>query len=142
VPYRGLSPALTDLLGGQVQVVSASMASMAEATRGGTSGGHTCSESIPGGDLVYKTTEDASLPASEPEPFYEPQAFNELQADTLAHLINELRDEWRKDHAVRSPSCAGKSRRCSLCSVNHTVSNLKNADVIDLPDWRWRRDVA
>jgi hypothetical protein len=109
---------------------------------GGTSGGHTCSESIPGGDLVYKTTEDASLPASEPEPFYEPQAFNELQADTLAHLINELRDEWRKDHAVRSPSCAGKSRRCSRCSVNHTVSNLKNADVIDLPDWRWRRDVA
>jgi len=35
VPYRGLSPALTDLLGGQVQVVSASMASSIEYMRAG-----------------------------------------------------------------------------------------------------------
>jgi tripartite-type tricarboxylate transporter receptor subunit TctC len=35
VPYRGLSPALTDLLGGQVQVMSASMASSIEYIRTG-----------------------------------------------------------------------------------------------------------
>jgi tripartite-type tricarboxylate transporter receptor subunit TctC len=35
VPYRGLAPALTDLLGGQVQVTFASMASSIEHIRGG-----------------------------------------------------------------------------------------------------------
>jgi len=35
VPYRGLSPALTDLLGGQVQVTFASMASSIEYVRAG-----------------------------------------------------------------------------------------------------------
>jgi tripartite-type tricarboxylate transporter receptor subunit TctC len=35
VPYRGLSPALTDLLGGQVQVTFASMASSIEHIRAG-----------------------------------------------------------------------------------------------------------
>jgi len=35
VPYRGLSPALTDLLGGQVQVTFASMASSIEYIRAG-----------------------------------------------------------------------------------------------------------
>jgi len=35
VPYRGLAPALTDLLGGQVQVTFASMASLIEYIRAG-----------------------------------------------------------------------------------------------------------
>jgi len=97
----------------------------------------------PGGDLVYKTTEDASLPASEPEPepFYEPQAFNELQADTLAHLINELRDEWRKDHAVEIAELRGQvSALLTLLGQkmgNVPIDTKTEAEVVELlPNWR------
>ena len=45
-------------------------------------------------ELVYKTTE---LPRPEPTPEPEPEPFTEYQSDVLAHVIVELRKEWREE---------------------------------------------
>src|SRR5262249_54524267 len=93
--------------------------------------------------VVSELMRIASLPASEPEPepFYEPQAFNELQADTLAHLINELRDEWRKDHAVEIAELRGQvSALLTLLGQkmgNVPIDTKTEAEVVELlPNWR------
>jgi hypothetical protein len=47
----------------------------------------------PGEELVFKVMEDARPPVPEPEP----EPFTEYQSDTIAHVIVELRKEWREE---------------------------------------------
>jgi hypothetical protein len=49
--------------------------------------------SDPGEGLVFKVMEDARPPVPEPEP----GPFTEYQSDVLAHVIVELRKEWREE---------------------------------------------
>src|SRR5262245_3533449 len=75
--------------------------------------------------LLVSTIEDATLPAAQPDagPLSEHDAlrrelieiapFNEAQIDTLAHLINQLRDEWQRDHAVEIAELRGPESRAA-----------------------------
>jgi hypothetical protein len=104
-----------------------------------------------GGDagLVLKTTDNALLPAPQPEPSYEatstaPNFFDDIErneefADTMAYLINELRKEWQRDHAVEIAELRGQVSAL-LTIVGQKASNVpdenidaKSADKIDLP---------
>src|SRR5262245_50602724 len=46
-----------------------------------------------GEELVFKVMEDARPPVPEPEP----EPFNEYQSGVLAHVIVELRKQWREE---------------------------------------------
>ena len=47
----------------------------------------------PGEELAFKVMKDARPPVPEPEP----EPFTEYQSDVLAHVIVELRKEWREE---------------------------------------------
>src|SRR5262245_17523982 len=47
----------------------------------------------PGEELVFKVMEDARPPVPEPEP----APFTEAQGDAIAHVIVELRKQWREE---------------------------------------------
>jgi hypothetical protein len=96
--------------------------------------------------IIYRTVDNNAMAAApqpedaainghddeEPEAFE--RAFNELQMDTLAYVINELREEWRRDHAVEIAKLAAKlDVVLQLLGKSFTVRDLRATDVIDLP---------
>ena len=111
--------------------------------------------------LIFRTTENASLPALPPEPepfdeatstapdFFDDAERNEEFADTMACLINELRKEWQRDHAIQIAELRGHISAL-LTIVGQKASNVpdennaKSADIIDLPAGfiRRRNDAA
>jgi hypothetical protein len=100
-----------------------------------------------GNDLIFKDNEDALVTAAAPalDGFIDDgPPFDEAQSETLAHLINELRAEWHRDHAVEIAELRGQvSALLTLLGKSNNLLYSKTADVIDLPDWRRkRRDVA
>jgi hypothetical protein len=111
--------------------------------------------------LVLKTTDNALLPAPQPEPapfdeatstapnFFDDVERNEEFADTMAVLLNELRKEWQRDHAVEIAELRGQISAL-LTIVGQKASNVpdgnnaKSADIVDLPAGfiRRRNDAA
>jgi hypothetical protein len=95
--------------------------------------------------LIFKTRDNAILPAPQPEPeaFYEEEGFNEYQSDVLAHLINELREEWRRDHAIEIAELRGKvdALLTMLGQKSFEADAPKSGEVVELPNWR-KRHVA
>jgi len=106
--------------------------------------------------LVLKTTDNALLPAPQPEPepfdegtstapnFFDDAERNEEFADTMACLINELRKEWQRDHAIQIAELRGHISAL-LTIVGQKASNVpdennaKSADIVDLPAGFTRR---
>jgi hypothetical protein len=95
-------------------------------------------------ELVFKVIEDATPPAPQPDA----APFDKAQVDILALVINELRDEWRRDHAAEIADLKGKldavaELKGKLDAVLTLLGQkeFKSAEVIDLPDWR-KRDAA
>ena len=76
----------------------------------------------------------------------EPWDFTEAQMDTLAVVLNELRKEWQRDHAVEIAELRGEVRALLAIVGKNTggSSPPKDADVIDLPAGfiRRRNDAA
>jgi len=88
-------------------------------------------------ELVYNTTE---LPRPEPTPEPEPEPFTEYQSDVLAHVIVELRKEWRekRDEAIAplKAEIADLKAKLDVAELKGKVDALlqgAKADVINLP---------
>jgi hypothetical protein len=95
----------------------------------------------PGEELAFKVMKDARPPVPEPEP----EPFTEYQSDVLAHVIVELRKEWREegDEAIAPLKAEIADLNGKLDAVLTFLGQkeFKSADVIDLPGWR-KRDAA
>jgi hypothetical protein len=94
----------------------------------------------PDEELVFKVMEDARPPAPEPEP----ELFTEYQSDVLAHVIVELRKQWReeRDEAIaplKAEIAELKGNLDAIAELRGQVSALftllqgAKAEVIGLP---------
>jgi hypothetical protein len=111
-------------------------------------------------EVLYRVCDNNALA---PATYQEPEPFNEEQVDTLAHLINLLRAEWRRDIArlarrLRRVDSGKHLDKAEIAELRGQVSKLltvlgssdqirrlermeaesKPPEVIDLPDWRSR----
>jgi len=94
----------------------------------------------PGEELVFKVMEDARPPVPEPEP----GPFTEYQSDVLAHVIIELRKEWREERdeaiaPVKAEIAELKAKLDAVAELRGKVDALltllqgAKAEVIGLP---------
>jgi hypothetical protein len=106
----------------------------------------------PKGGLVFKDNENALVSRPALEEFdenYESSSFTELQRDTLAYVISDLRKQWRdeSDQALAPIQQELAFLRGQLDvmlrmgGISPAKPRDKSADIVDLPNWR-RRHVA
>jgi tripartite-type tricarboxylate transporter receptor subunit TctC len=113
VPYRGLAPALTDLIGGQIQVLFSSIAAAIQYIDAGKLRGLAVTSAVRAEALPHLPTVGEFVPGIEAIQWYGLVAPNDTPADIVDRLNKEINaglvdsklKEWRSAPHRRSCSC-------------------------------------
>jgi|JI10StandDraft_1071094.scaffolds.fasta_scaffold160754_3 tripartite-type tricarboxylate transporter receptor subunit TctC len=131
VPYKGSAPAMTDLLGGQVQLMFENIATAHPYIKSGkvralgvTSRGRNASlPDVP-------TIADAAVPGYAAEPWYTVSAPRGLPADVLKRLNTEL------NAVLKSPDLAQRWEALGVTPLGGSVDDAMKRNTLEAERWK------
>jgi len=133
VPYRGGAPALTDLLGGQIQVLWTSLATALQYIKAGTLRALAVTTSARSDALPNIPTIGESMPGYEAVGWFGIGASRSASSDVITKLNNEI------NFALADPNM--KSKIADLGGIPHAVSPVEFGNFLSAEVEKWAKVV-